>query len=194
MNLKLQRQQEYESQRLDQLPTYEVFLQVKPGKSYEHVGIVHAATADMAFIFAKEQFSRRYTCSGMWVVPSHGVWVTECTELEENIYDHIADFSEESGALEESYEIFHLSKRGKQHKHAGQVWANSHSQALIKAKHQFDHGKPVLNIWDIKTKDIKATEEEDQVIWSTLPEKTHRDVISYRAGEKLKAFKLKRDE
>jgi ring-1,2-phenylacetyl-CoA epoxidase subunit PaaB len=37
------------------------------------------------------------------------------------------------------------------------------------------------------------TDEEDQIIWSTLPEKKHRDVISYRAGDKLKAFKLKQD-
>ena len=188
MNLELQRQQEYESQRLDQLPTYEVFLQMKHGKSYEHVGIVHAATADMAFIFGKEQFSRRYTCTGMWVVPSHGVWVTECTELEENVYDHIADFSEESDELEESYEIFHLSKRGKQHKHAGQVWANSHSQALIKAKHQFDHGKPVLNIWAIKTKDIKAIDEEDQVIWSTLPEKNASRCYFIQSRRKVKSI------
>ena len=189
MNLSLQREQEYENQALDQLPTYEVFIQMKTGKSFEHVGIVHAATSDMAFIFAKEQFSRRYTCTGMWVVPSDCVWVTQCTEMEENVYDYIEDTVDDVERTTDTYEIFHLTKRGKQHKHVGQLMANNHSQAVIVAKQKFDSGKPVLNIWAIKSTDIRASGEDDQAIWSTLPEKTHRDVISYRAGDKLKAFK-----
>lgn len=194
INLDLQRKQQYVSGALDQLPTYEVFLQLKTGKSFEHVGIVHAATADMAFIFGKEQFSRRYTCTGMWVAPSQSVWVTECTDMEENVYDHIDDLVDERSDPMETYEIFHLIKRGKQHRHAGQVIANHHEQAIIAAKKQFDHGQPILNVWAIRTKDIRMTSEQDQAIWSTLSDKTHRDVISYRAGEKLKAFKLKQDE
>ena len=189
MNLGLQRDEEYQSTALDQLPTYEVFLQIKEGKPYEHVGIVHAATPDMAFIFAKEQFSRRYTCTGMWVVPSEKVWVTECTELEENIYDHIEEMTVEGDHPQQDFEIFHLLKRGKQHKHAGRVSAGSHQEALKHGKSQLDSGKPVLNIWSIRSEDISATNPEDQVIWSTLKEKTHREVISYRAGDKLKAFK-----
>lgn len=192
-NLSLQRKEDYGNGILDQLPTYEVFLQLKEGKAYEHVGIVHAASDDMAFLFAKEQFSRRYTCTGMWVVPSNRVWVTDFTELEESVYDHIKTESNESAkAVEEYvYEVFHLFKRGKQHKHAGQVQAHNHRQALVKAKAGLDNGKPVLNIWLIKTDDITVSSPEDRVIWSTLPEKTHREVISYRAGDKLKSFKEK---
>lgn len=187
--LKTEREENYRSSDLDQLPTYEVFIQMKDGKAFEHSGIVHAATPEMAFLFAKEQYSRRYTCNGMWVVPSDQVWVTAFTDLEENIYDHINDMSTDYEEGEENYEVFHLIKRGKQHKHVGQVQAKNNQQALSKSKAQFDTGRPVLNIWLVKTSELQISSKEDQVIWSTLKEKTHRDVISYRAGDKLKDFK-----
>ncbi len=192
LNLHLQRQEEYKSVSLDQLPTYEVFLQLKPDKEYQHAGIVHAATPDTAFLFAKEQFSRRYTCTGMWVVSSSCVWVTQCMELEESIYDHLPDDLHETKESMSAYDIFHLYQRGKQHKHAGKLMASGHGDAVIRAKQQLDQGKPVLNIWSVKTSDVRTTGKEDLEIWSTLPQKSHREVISYRAGEKLKLFKEKK--
>jgi len=190
-NLQQQRAEDYSAQDLDQLPTYEVFVQLKDGKAFEHAGIVHAATPDMAFLFAKEQFSRRYTCTGMWVVPSDLVWVASFTELEENLYDHISNMTTKARGPLEDYHVFHLIKRGKQHKYEGQVQAKDQQHALLMAKEKFDNGKPVLNIWLIKSVDMRITTEEDQIIWSTLKEKTHRDVISYRAGDRLKKFKEK---
>ncbi len=190
-NLQEQRTKDFNSQPLDQLPTYEVFIQLKETKAFEHAGIVHAATPDMAFLFAKEQFSRRYTCTGMWVVPSDRVWVTAFSDLEENIYDQIDEMPAQEAGPEEDYEVFHLIQRGKQHQHVGRVTANSHLQALQKAKVRFNAGKPILNVWLIKINDLQTTNLEDHVIWSTLHEKTHRDVISYRAGDKLKQFKEK---
>lgn len=184
-------QKDYGNPPLDQLPTYEVFLQLKEGKAFEHVGIVHAATSDMAFIFAKEQFSRRYTCTGMWVVATDLVWVSDYMDMEDNIYDRIDQQStgKSTESKEEAYHVFHLSKRGKQHKHVGQVLAKNLQQALQNAKNQFDTGKAILNVWLIKVEDIQSTSTEDRAIWSTLREKTHREVISYRAGDKLEAFK-----
>ena len=48
--------------------TYEVFHQKKRGDQVIHVGIVHAASPEMALIFAKEQFARRQKCTNIWVV------------------------------------------------------------------------------------------------------------------------------
>ena len=39
--------------------TYEVFQQVKRGTHHQHVGNVHAPNAEMAMLFAKEQYCRR---------------------------------------------------------------------------------------------------------------------------------------
>ena len=177
-----------EKGQLDQLVTYEVFIQMREGRAFEHAGIVHASDLDMAFLFAKEQFSRRYTCTGMWVVATENVTVTAYTDLEENIYDSIDETSSPAGELQE-YQVFHLNKRGKQHKHAGTVMAASAAHALSEAKKNFDTGQPVLNIWVAPSEKFWFSGEDDKVIWSTLKEKTHRDVISYKAADKLKAFK-----
>ena len=49
---------------LDQFETYEVFHQKKEGTAYVYVGPVYAPEADVAFLFAKEQYSRRAACAG----------------------------------------------------------------------------------------------------------------------------------
>ena len=193
-NLQQQRTKEYAIPTLDQLPTYEVFIQPREGKAFEHAGIVHAATSDMAFLFAKEQFSRRNSCYGMWVTPSEKVWVTGFTDMEENVYDAIEAKAIESKLPVDDFDVFHLYKRGKQHKHMGQVQAHDYIEALGKAKVSFDGSRPVLNIWLVNSIDIYASTPEDQVVWSTLKQKTHREVISYRAGDKLKNFKQQKDE
>jgi ring-1,2-phenylacetyl-CoA epoxidase subunit PaaB len=52
---------------------FAVFHQEKRGKHHEHVGIVHAPNAELALIFAKEQYARRKRCVNMWVV--------KCTDI-----------------------------------------------------------------------------------------------------------------
>jgi ring-1,2-phenylacetyl-CoA epoxidase subunit PaaB len=49
---------------------FEVFHQEKRGAHHEHVGCVHAPDAEMALIFAKEQYGRRKKCVNIWVVRS----------------------------------------------------------------------------------------------------------------------------
>jgi len=117
-------------------------------------------------------------------------WTTDFTDLNENIYDLIVETPNQVGAIE-NYEVFHLTKRGKQHQHVGRVRSKGYLQALQKAKAQFDIGKPVINIWLILSDCLQTTKVEDQIIWSTLNEKTHRNVISYRIGDRLKLFKEK---
>lgn len=57
--------------------TYEVFHQNKRGAQHKHVGIVHAPNADMALLYAKEQYARREQTANIWVVPSSCVSATE---------------------------------------------------------------------------------------------------------------------
>src|SRR5687768_10052054 len=56
--------------------TYEVFHQKKKGTQHAHAGIVHAPNAEMAMVFAKEQFGRRGQTSGLWVVKSSEIFST----------------------------------------------------------------------------------------------------------------------
>ena len=173
---------------LDQFGTYEVFLQLKEGKPYNHVGIVHAPSCELAFVFAKEQYSRRLLCSGIFVVDTRDVFVTHYTENDENVYQNISVELPEGGEIEE-YEFFHLTKRGKQHEHIGSVEAKSYEEALSLARAEFIDGKPVYNVWVVKTNHILFTSDDDKIIWNTLPEKKFRDAIDYKAADKIKEFK-----
>lgn len=50
------------------LQTFEVFHQAKSGARHIHVGSIHAPNAEMAMVFAKEQYARRSECVNLWVV------------------------------------------------------------------------------------------------------------------------------
>lgn len=177
----------------DQFITYEVFVQPKPGKTYQHEGIVHAPTIEMAFLFAKEQFSRRgISCSGVWVIKTDEVQVSPFTENGEDIYHYINDEITAAGSQSTAseYVIFHLKKRGKQHQAVGKVEAGSFEEALLKSKSLFASETPTLNIWVAKEDSFMKIEgEEFADIWETLPDKKYRDAVDYRATDKIKKFK-----
>jgi ring-1,2-phenylacetyl-CoA epoxidase subunit PaaB len=54
--------------------TWEVFHQKKRGEQHEHVGIVHAPDAQLALVFAKEQYGRRLKSANIWVVKSSDIF------------------------------------------------------------------------------------------------------------------------
>lgn len=66
-----------ELQGSEHFQTYEVFQQVKRGTHHQHVGSVHAPNAEMAMLFAKEQYCRRGAAVNLWVVKTADVFVTE---------------------------------------------------------------------------------------------------------------------
>jgi ring-1,2-phenylacetyl-CoA epoxidase subunit PaaB len=74
---------------LDQLETYEVFHQKKENAAYTYVGPVHAPKEEIAFLFGKEQYSRRFACTGMWVAETRHVMVTPYTDEAISVYDVI---------------------------------------------------------------------------------------------------------
>ncbi|MEZ4686341.1 MAG: hypothetical protein R3B47_09815 [Bacteroidia bacterium] len=55
---------------------YEVFVQQSRGDQHVHQGAVHAPNAEMALLFAKEQFGRREQCANIWVVKTTDVHAT----------------------------------------------------------------------------------------------------------------------
>lgn len=63
--------------QLDQWMTWEVFHQKSRGDHHTHVGSIHAPTADLAIVFAKEQYARRMKCVNLWVVPTSAIHATE---------------------------------------------------------------------------------------------------------------------
>jgi ring-1,2-phenylacetyl-CoA epoxidase subunit PaaB len=109
------------------------------------------------------------------------------TEGNANAYDLIASV-ENQNSDKEAFEIYHLTKRGKQHIHAGTVMAISYEEAMAIAKQELKGDKTIYNIWAIRTADIRFTTPEDKDFWLTLPEKKFRDAGDYKGGDKLKDF------
>jgi ring-1,2-phenylacetyl-CoA epoxidase subunit PaaB len=172
---------------LDQFGTFEVFVQPKEEKPFQHEGIVHAPNLEMAYVLAKEAFTRRFVCVSLYVVDTANVAVSPITEGDVNIYQRIEDRSDQPGE-KLSYEIYHLTRRGKQHVHTGTVQAVNAQDAMVKAKHQYNSGKGICSVWVIRTKDIRFTLPEEKDLWNTLPEKKFRDASAYKGGDKLSVF------
>ena len=171
---------------LDQFGTFEVFVQPKEGKPFQHEGIVHAPNLELAYILAKETFTRRFTCISLCVVETREVFVSLLTDGNQNVYD-LLDVVKD-GEEKKEFEIFHLAKRGKQHVHVGSVVAASPAGAMNKAKIQFNSGKTIYNVWAVDRSTIRFTTNEDEDLWLTLPEKKFRDAAEYKGGDKLNRF------
>ncbi len=127
---------------LDQFGTFEVFVQPKEGKPFQHEGIVHAPNLEMAYVLGKEAFTRRFLCISLYVVDTRLVYVSPLTEGNQNVYDILHEVPAQAGEKVQ-YEIYHLVKRGKQHVHAGSVVAASPQEAMLLAKTQFTKDKVV---------------------------------------------------
>jgi ring-1,2-phenylacetyl-CoA epoxidase subunit PaaB len=171
---------------LDQFGTFEVFVQAKEGKPFQHEGAVHAPNLEMAYVLAKETFTRRFTCTSIYVVDTREVMVSPTTEGNQSVYEIIKNTS--TSGEKNPFEIYQLNKRGKQHVHAGTVEAASAEQAMLLAKDLFGAGKIIYNVWAIEKNKIRFTSAEEQDLWITLPEKKFRDASDYKGGDKLKDF------
>lgn len=171
---------------LDQFGTFEVFVQPKEGKPFQHEGCVHAPNLEMAYVLAKETFTRRFTCVSVYVTDTRDVLVTPTTEGDQNVYDLFSEVADQG--TKKVFEVYQLSKRGKQHINAGVVEAGSPKAAIIAAKKSFGTAKNIYNVWVIAHDKIRFTTAEEKDLWTTLPEKKFRDAADYKGGEKLKKF------
>jgi ring-1,2-phenylacetyl-CoA epoxidase subunit PaaB len=170
---------------LDQFGSFEVFVQPKEGKPFQHEGIVHAPNIELAYVLAKEAFTRRFLCVSLYVAETRKVFVSPMTDGTVNTYDLIGEVPSSEKA--EKFEIYHLLRRGKQHVHAGTVDAGTPEEAMTKAK-QTLNTKGIYNIWTIRQSDIRFTKPGEKDLWVTLPEKKFRDASDYKGGDKLRDF------
>jgi ring-1,2-phenylacetyl-CoA epoxidase subunit PaaB len=74
----------------NQFPQWEVFLQEKNGKPFEHQGSVHAADKKMALQNARDLYTRRNEGRNLWVVPTEYIAATTLEE-EEEFFDPASD-------------------------------------------------------------------------------------------------------
>jgi ring-1,2-phenylacetyl-CoA epoxidase subunit PaaB len=171
----------------DQLGSFEVFVQAREGKPFQHEGAVRAADLEMAFILAKETFTRRFLCHSLWVVETQHIFLSPFTDGNDDVYSHLPKGLPASENSKDTFEIFHLYKRGKQHVHFMTVSASNPDHALLEAA-MAERSAQVYNVWVIRTGDIRKTKDVEMIFWATLPEKKFRDAAAYKGGDKLKDY------
>ena len=178
-----------------QLEAYIVFLKVKENKPWESCGNIHAASPEMAILFAKEQYTRRgNTFSGLGVVREADVFVYGTAGLDENMLTTalVAGniLQANNNGSEYTYSVFYQRKRGKNHIFASNLQAGSFQEALLLAAYH-NFMDPCVSVWICRSSDFIATETEDSEIWNTLPEKKYREVVMYKSLDLINAFKAR---
>lgn len=66
----------------DQGILWEVFIQVKPGRPYKHIGSLHAYDKVMAMQSARDLYTRRNEGNGIWIVKSDDIVSSESSDGE----------------------------------------------------------------------------------------------------------------
>lgn len=61
------------SEKSNQWPLWEVFVQTKPGLPHKHAGSLHASDREMALLNARDVYSRRGEGTNIWVVPADAI-------------------------------------------------------------------------------------------------------------------------
>lgn len=165
---------------------FEIFWIAKPGKPYEHVGIMHAADVDLALIYAKEQFSRRGgNCYGLLSINSQAIWASTVTEAGTNAFDQLAGMPLDAWVGQKLL-VFGLKKRGKQHLLLGE--AKGQHATEIYSQVAALRTDPCLNVWVVPASETSTLEAGPEGLWQTLHEKQYREATAYKSADKIKAF------
>lgn len=172
--------------------TYEVFVRLSEKRELLHVGIVHSPNLEIAFVNAKEQYSRRLTCTDLWIVATENVAHSKLAEVNQSAYDLIEKPENPAKGTLMEYEVFHLVKRGAQPKYIGTIKATGEIEAFYEAKIHFSD-LPAECVWIIKSSDIMKSQPEDREIWDMLSEKRYRDAGVYKVKDRIDRFKAEKN-
>ena len=139
-----------------QWPRYEVFVQERVGRPYQHAGSVHAPDPEMALLNARDVFVRRPECAGLWVAPAMAVHGGTAEELPALL---ASPASEEEGPDIEYLVFAKLEERGTL-THVGEVRAAGPEAALAAAQAAAGT-RPPLALWVIPNERVERTLPEE---------------------------------
>jgi len=88
----------------------------------------------------------------------------------------------------QTFEVFHQKKKGTQHQHVGVVHAPNSDMALVLAKEQFSRRGETANLWVVRSAEVVTTSYDDEDIFDTTPEKTHREPQEYKVRDKVNKY------
>jgi ring-1,2-phenylacetyl-CoA epoxidase subunit PaaB len=85
----------------------------------------------------------------------------------------------------ETYEVFHQTRRGDAHIHVGCVHAPDPQMALHLARDQFARRLRCSSIWVVPTRELTASDYQDESFFSQATDKSYRDPKTFGAPDKL---------
>ncbi len=85
----------------------------------------------------------------------------------------------------ETYEVFHQSKRGDPHEYVGSVHAPDPQMALQLARDQFARRLKCVSLWVVRSRDITATDYQNESFFAHVVDKSYRDPKAFEAPDKL---------
>jgi ring-1,2-phenylacetyl-CoA epoxidase subunit PaaB len=140
-----------------QWPRYIVFQQDEPGAPYHYDGSVHASDAELALLNARDVFTRRPDCIGLWVVRADRVF---SRTIEELAADPAWAVQPELPGETEPYTVFQKRDHKGAHSSVGEVEATSPEGALREALRAFPDEK-VTVWWVCPSRAITRSARED---------------------------------
>jgi ring-1,2-phenylacetyl-CoA epoxidase subunit PaaB len=140
-----------------QWPRYIVFQQDEPGAPYHYDGSVHAPDAELALLNARDVFTRRPACIGLWVVRADGIFARTAEELAAD--PAWIDQPEPPGETE-TYVVFQKRDHKGVHSSVGEVEASSPEGALRQALRAFPDEKATV-WWVCPSRAILRSSRED---------------------------------
>lgn len=84
----------------------------------------------------------------------------------------------------ETYEVFHQTKKGDPHIHVGSVHAPDPQMALQMARDQFARRLKCVSIWVVRSKDVTATDYQNEDFFAQVTDKSYRDPKAFEAPDK----------
>ena len=84
----------------------------------------------------------------------------------------------------DTYEVFHQTKKGDPHMYVGSVHAPDPQMALQMARDQFARRLKCVSIWVVNSKDITATDYQDDDFFAQVTDKSYRDPKAFGAPDK----------
>ncbi len=85
----------------------------------------------------------------------------------------------------ETYEVFHQTRKGDAHVHVGSVHAPDPVMALQMARDQFARRLQCVSLWVTRSRDITATDYQDEDFFARTTDKSYRDPKAFGAPEKM---------
>ncbi|MEO8167137.1 MAG: 1,2-phenylacetyl-CoA epoxidase subunit B [bacterium] len=84
----------------------------------------------------------------------------------------------------QTYEVFHQKKKGDPHIHVGSVHAPDPQVALQYARDQFARRLNCVSLWVVNSKDVTATDYQDERFFASTVDKSYRDPKDFDAPSK----------